>query len=200
MKFLNVLALLGAVVLLAACGSVPERPASEQRQSTDACAGAPRTLLTPASQVEACRKLRQDALTALQRVKMQAVVHPAVAEASVAVVQPQPAETSLYFDLDQAGLGKDADNLLQAHAKYLASHPALMLRIEGNCDERGTDAYNMRLGQKRAAAVMAAMKNHGVEESKMTTVSLGKERPKHAGHGAEVWGLNRRVDLVYLRP
>jgi len=199
MKFFNYLLLLSAAVLSTACGSAPGRPVSGPAQS-QACAGTPKTLLTPSSQTEACRKLRQEAAVATtQPVTLQAVIHPAVTDATAQLAQPRPTASSLYFDLDRAAVGEDSDGLLKAHAKYLASDPAMTVRIEGNCDERGTDAYNITLGQRRAVAVMAALKNRGVRESQMTTVSLGKGQPKHTGQGAETLGLNRRVDLVYLQ-
>jgi peptidoglycan-associated lipoprotein len=84
-----------------------------------------------------------------------------------------------------------------AHARNLASHPNLKMKLEGNTDERGTREYNIGLGERRAQAVRRALMLQGVAESQLTTVSFGAERPAAEGDDEAAWAQNRRVELVY---
>lgn len=106
-------------------------------------------------------------------------------------------ERSVYFDFDVFAVKDDYASLIERQGKYLASKPALAVRIEGNSDERGSSEYNLALGQKRAQAVLQALKVYGVRDSQMEPVSWGKERPKSAGHDESAWAQNRRADVVY---
>ncbi|MFZ2650447.1 MAG: OmpA family protein, partial [Burkholderiaceae bacterium] len=83
------------------------------------------------------------------------------------------------------------------HGKYLGSKPQLAIRIEGNADERGSAEYNLALGQRRAEAVLHALKLFGVRDSQMEAVSWGEERPKLISHDESAWAQNRRADLAY---
>ena len=104
---------------------------------------------------------------------------------------------SIYFDLDSYSVKDSYKDLLETHAKYLLAHPNRKILIQGNTDERGTSEYNLALGQKRAEAVLQALKLMGVPEAQMEAVSLGKEKPKAAGHAENDWAENRRADIVY---
>jgi len=104
---------------------------------------------------------------------------------------------SVYFDFDVFAVKSEYSGLIERHGKYLASKPALAIKIEGNADERGSAEYNLALGQKRAQAVLQALKIYGVKESQMEAVSWGKERPKATGYDETAWAENRRADLVY---
>lgn len=125
---------------------------------------------------------------------------PAPAAATAAA--PEPAATvavrgeSVYFDFDQSQLKGTGQDYLSGFGALLARHPDLKVRIEGNCDERGTSAYNMALGAKRAEAAKAYLVQMGAQDSQITTVSYGKERPKAKGHDEAAWAENRRDDVV----
>jgi len=110
---------------------------------------------------------------------------------------PISTERSIYFDFDVFTIKPDSLKLVEQHGNYLLSKPALSIRIEGNADERGNSEYNLALGQKRAQAVLQALKTYGVKDSQMEAVSWGKERPKATGHDESAWKENRRADLVY---
>lgn len=107
------------------------------------------------------------------------------------------AERSVYFDFDVFAIKSEYSGLIERHGKYLASQPALSIKIEGNADERGSSEYNLALGQKRAQVVLRALKIYGVKDSQMEAVSWGKEHPKSTGHDEAAWADNRRADLVY---
>ena len=106
-------------------------------------------------------------------------------------------ERSLYFDFDQFVIKANDGPLIERQGKYLASKQNLAIRVEGNADERGGREYNLALGQKRADAVVRALKVYGVGEKQLEAVSLGSEKPAMQGHDEVVWAQNRRVDLAY---
>lgn len=106
-------------------------------------------------------------------------------------------DRSVFFDYDVFTIGAVGRQLIERHARYLSAMPSLAIKIEGNPDERGSSEYNLALGQKRAQAVLQALKIYGVKDSQMEAVSWGQERPKATGHDEAAWAMNRRADLVY---
>lgn len=104
---------------------------------------------------------------------------------------------SVYFDYDQFVVKSEFMSVLENHGKFLASNPKVSVRIEGNADERGSAEYNLALGQKRAEAVVKALKIMGVKDTQMEAVSFGKEKPKATGHDEASYAQNRRADIAY---
>jgi peptidoglycan-associated lipoprotein len=104
---------------------------------------------------------------------------------------------SVYFDFDMALVKPEFSSLVERHGKFLTSNPKVVIKIEGNTDERGSAEYNLALGQKRAEAVRQALKIYGVKETQMEAISWGSEKPKTAGHDESAWAQNRRADLQY---
>jgi peptidoglycan-associated lipoprotein len=78
-------------------------------------------------------------------------------------------------------------------AQWLKDHPAVAITVEGHCDERGTKEYNIALGAKRASSVKKALVSNGVEDSRIETISYGKERPAVVGNDEESYKQNRRA-------
>jgi peptidoglycan-associated lipoprotein len=99
----------------------------------------------------------------------------------------------VYFDYNEPTIRADAQTLLASQATWLARYPGVQVRIEGNCDERGTEEYNLALGAKRAAAVKSFLVNHGVDPARIATVSYGKDHPVDTGTGEEAWKHNRNA-------
>jgi peptidoglycan-associated lipoprotein len=97
----------------------------------------------------------------------------------------------VYFDFDQSNIRADAAPVLQGQAQWLLRYPAVRVRIEGNCDERGTREYNFALGARRADAVRDFLVAHGVAAGRISTISYGKEQPIDAGHDEAAWAKNR---------
>src|ERR671938_62269 len=87
---------------------------------------------------------------------------------------------------------------MQAHSKFLLAHRELKLRVEGNCDERGSREYNLALGQRRADSVKRALSLLGVPNKQITAASFGSGKPKARGHNDADWAQNRRSDLIYV--
>ena len=97
----------------------------------------------------------------------------------------------VYFDFDQYSVRADAQPILAAQAAWLQRYGQVRVRIEGNCDERGTREYNLALGARRANSVRDFLVAHGVSSSRIETVSFGKERPLDPGTGEDAWAHNR---------
>ena len=108
------------------------------------------------------------------------------------------AKRSIYFDFDNYTVKSSDQDLIAAHAKYLASHSSAKVRLEGNADERGGREYNLALGQKRSEAVKKSLVLSGVNANAIEAVSFGKEKPQDPGHTESAWAQNRRVDIVYV--
>ena len=97
----------------------------------------------------------------------------------------------VYFDFDQYTLRDDAKAVLDRQAQWLQRYPQVMIRIEGNADERGTREYNLALGARRAESVRAYLSSRGIAGGRISTISYGKERPIDAGSNEEAWARNR---------
>lgn len=110
---------------------------------------------------------------------------------------PLSQKRSVYFDFDQFIVKGEYMSVLENHGKFLASNPKVSVRIEGNADEQGSSEYNLALGQKRAEAVVKALKIMGVKDAQMEAVSLGEEKPKATGHDEASYAQNRRADIAY---
>ncbi len=109
------------------------------------------------------------------------------------------AKRSVYFPLDISVVQAADRPLVEAHAKYLAAHPGTKVRVEGNCDERGSNEYNLALGQRRAEGVKKQLRAGGAGADQVETVSNGEEKPKLTCHAEKCWAENRRADLIYNR-
>jgi peptidoglycan-associated lipoprotein len=102
----------------------------------------------------------------------------------------------VYFDYDKFVVRDDARPTLDSQAAWLARYPAVKVRIEGNCDERGTREYNFALGARRANAVRDYLVGKGLSSARIETVSYGKEKPVDTGTGEEAWSHNRNGHTV----
>lgn len=107
------------------------------------------------------------------------------------------ADTLFFFDFDKSDLKQDALDDLDSHAKYLAADRSAKVRLEGHADERGTRAYNLALGERRANAVARYLVIQGVNRSQIESVSYGEERPLSLSRDENGWSRNRRVELIY---
>ncbi len=104
--------------------------------------------------------------------------------------------TPIYFDFDKSVIRPDAKTTLRKNAHWLKAHPAVKIRIAGNCDERGTVAYNQALGERRAKSAKQYLAALGVAPSRIALISYGKEKPICTEHAETCWQKNRRDDFV----
>ncbi len=102
----------------------------------------------------------------------------------------------VYFDFDQAELRPEARQRLQRNAEFLREHSQFVVTIEGHCDERGTNDYNLALGERRASAALRELVASGVAADALTTVSYGEEKPVCSASEEACWQQNRRAHFV----
>jgi peptidoglycan-associated lipoprotein len=132
--------------------------------------------------VEAADRAREDQ----ERLKMEAE----------AMARDAFVDEEIYFEFDSAALSQDSQIILSSKGSYMKANPDISVTIEGHCDERGTDAYNMALGQRRAEAAMSFLVDMGIDANRLATVSYGEERPEDPGHNEAAWAMNRRDQFV----
>lgn len=184
-----------SVVLLAGCAHEAVRTDTEA-STTSAASGAtsqPRvSVATPSSSVQP----GQNATTSIPQAAPQ--IAAATSQPQNAAVGPalQSSLEKIYFDFDSANLSETARSTLNKNAQLLLKKPAVKIRIEGNCDERGSAEYNLALGERRAKSVQQYLITLGVKGDRITTISFGKEKPAVQGNDEAAWSKNRRAEFV----
>ncbi len=123
---------------------------------------------------------------------------PADVEQLNRVAQQRGLLQDAFFAFDESTLTPDAQAALTASANWLKKNPQYSLLVEGHCDERGTEQYNLALGDRRANAAKEYMVALGVDTNRVRTVSYGEERPFDPGHDEAAWAKNRRAHLVIV--
>jgi peptidoglycan-associated lipoprotein len=107
---------------------------------------------------------------------------------------------TIYFDFDKSAIKSGEQAKLAAAVNYLKSNPRAAVRVEGNCDERGTEEYNRSLGERRALAAREFLVRAGINPNRVDTVSYGEDHPAQPGHNEAAWSKNRRDDFTVLTP
>ena len=119
--------------------------------------------------------------------------------------EPEPLETfdprqilldDIHFDFDKSDLLAEARATLDRHARTLRANPNVKVLIEGHCDERGTEEYNIALGERRAERVRSYLESLGVSALRLRTISYGEMRPNDPRHNEDAWATNRRAHFV----
>jgi len=103
---------------------------------------------------------------------------------------------TIYFDFDKSDIRSDQRSTLNRNAELLSKYKTVRIQIEGHCDERGTNEYNLALGQRRADSAKQYLVEYGISSSRISTVSYGEERPVATGHNESAWAKNRRCEFV----
>lgn len=115
-----------------------------------------------------------------------------IAEARRLVLEP------IYFEYDASELRADAQASLTAKLPILTANPQVRIRVNGHCDERGSDEYNIALGRRRAEMAKRFLTDRGIDASRIETFSFGRERPAMAGSSEESWAKNRRDEFEII--
>ena len=165
-----------ATLMLAACASAPKTTSTQQSSAT-ATPESANTRTLSAAEIEA-RRLAEE------RAQMQAQMQ---------ALQQQ----SVYFDFDQFSVKPEFAGTIQRQADFMKSHSKDVVTLEGNADERGSQEYNLALGEKRADAVSKNLVMLGVPASSLKTSSYGEEKPRLSCHEERCWKENRRVDFAH---
>ncbi len=175
--------------------SKPALPKPEEELAAKAETPSPDTLALQEQE----RRIREEALRE-EALRQKALKEAAAREAAAKeeASKPQGLE-SIYFNFDQAVVREDQKEIMMKNAQWLKGHPQTRIRIEGNCDERGTAEYNLALGQRRADATKDFLEGLGIATKRMQTISYGFERPLVKGVDETTWAKNRRVDFVLIR-
>jgi peptidoglycan-associated lipoprotein len=122
------------------------------------------------------------------------------AQAAPRLAREQFLSENVHFDYNSFTLSGEARQILEQKMQWLVEHSNVAVQIEGHCDERGTVAYNLALGERRANAVKQYLVALGIEPSRLTTISYGEEFALDPGHNEEAWRRNRRAQFAVLNP
>jgi peptidoglycan-associated lipoprotein len=166
---------------VAACGGSKPQPAPAPAQQAAPAAG-PNT-----DSIDAARR---DSIARAQRIADSLRAEQDRLAAAVAAAR-NTITAMIYFDLDKSDLTDQDKASLDQKIPILNANPSLRIRVAGNCDERGSDEYNLALGQRRAAAAKRYLTDHGVDGGRVDVISYGKERPVAQGHDEGAWAQNR---------
>lgn len=177
-----------------------EKGISESKPETSADIKTETISPDKAAESERQKRIREEELRdqALREKALQEERARREAQAREAALKKAKLET-VYFDYDQWSIREDQKALLAQNAEWLKANAQVRVRLEGNCDQRGTAEYNLALGQKRADAVKAFMEGLGISRNRMETISYGFERPADRGQNEAAWAKNRRVDFAPFR-
>ena len=127
-----------------------------------------------------------------EEVVEEVVVEEEVVVAPVAKIPDAVMQEDIYFEFDKSTLTPAAQDNLMRKAEWLRENPDTMVTIGGHCDDRGTNEYNLALGDRRAESAKAFLVDLGIDASRLTTISYGEERPVDPRNNEEAWAKNRR--------
>ena len=175
---------LASVLIVGACKKDPPPPPEPTGPTAEELAEQQRIR----DSIAAAEQARQDSIRAEREA---AAAREAALEAARATLADR-----IHFDYDVAEIRPDAERILRAKLEILRSSPDVMLRIEGHCDERGSNEYNDALGNRRAQAVVDFFTNFGLDESRFAIVSFGEDRPLTPGSSESAWADNRRAEFI----
>ena len=191
MKSVSLLLMLGlsVAVVASSCGKkAPENTtpavdtAAENQRMRDSIA---------AAQAEADRLAREEA----ERLRRQQEADSLAALSRSAEDVRNMLAAMIHFDLDRSNIRPDDMGALDQKVAILQANPDLRIRVGGHCDERGSDEYNLALGNRRAQAAKQYLVSHGIDASRIETQSWGEERPMVDGHDESAWSQNRRAEF-----
>ena len=184
---------IGAAVFAGACGKQQpvEQPAPVANADSAAAAQAEAERL---AREEAERRAREEA----ERVAAQRAADSAAASARASEEVRSTLAAMIHFDYDKSNVRPDDAGTLDQKVAILQANPDLRIRIHGHCDERGSDEYNLALGNRRAQAAKQYLVSHGIDGSRIETQSWGEERPLVDGHDEGAWSQNRRDEFEII--
>jgi len=167
------------------------------------CAKKPEPIVDTGPTAEELEQARLDSIASAEALVAaeRAAADKAAMEAAEAarLEAEQNAKSSLqvvYFDLDRSNLNTDGRQAAEFDAGVLQQYTGWNILIEGHCDERGSDEYNLALGERRANTLKEFFVNYGIDAARISTVSYGEERPADPAHNNDAWDKNRRAVLV----
>lgn len=148
------------------------------------------------AQEDAARRAAEEAAARRRADSLAAAEAAARNSAGTAASMRATLTQMVHFDYDQSNVRPEDQAILDAKVPILRDNPAVTLQIAGHTDERGSDEYNLALGERRASAAKRYLTEHGVADSRLETISYGEERPIAQGHDESAWAQNRRDEFV----
>ena len=158
--------------------------------------------------IDGAKKEAKEEMPAIkeERVAEQPIMEASKEKVEAAVVDELGAITektgmllTVYFDFDRFTIRDDMQSVFEKNAEWLKKNSNVKIRIEGHCDERGTNEYNIALGERRAQSIREYLVNYGINPSRLSTISYGEEKPVAAGHDEDSWTKNRRGEFVIVK-
>jgi len=194
-----VLLLVGSSFMLAAsCAKKPVEvepavvaPAVEEEEAkARAEAEAEARRLAAEEEARAVQKALEEQRLREERMREQAIERKELAE------RERFLNEDIHFEFDKSRLLPEAKEILKRKAEWLTAHPDVSVIVEGHCDERGTNEYNIALGDRRARSAEMFLVDMGIAPGRLITISYGEESPLDPGHNEEAWAKNRRAHFV----
>jgi len=186
---------LGAAVVAAGCGKkTPQQIAPVANADSAAAAERARQDSIAAAQAEADRRAREEA----DRVARQKTADSLAALGRTSDEVKSMVAAMIHFDYDKSSVRPDDAGTLDQKVAILQANPELKIRVHGHCDERGSDEYNLALGNRRAQAAKQYLVSHGIDASRIETQSWGEEKPLVDGHDESAWSQNRRDEFEII--
>lgn len=194
MRRLHFLVLVGltAVVAAAACGGPPPPPPPPE-PNQDSIAAEQARLDSIRRAEEEAERLRREA-----EERERAARESAAERARIADELRNTLAVFIHFDFDRSEIRSGDAGILDQKVAILMANPNLRIRIAGHCDERGSDEYNLALGNRRATSAKQYLVSHGVDAGRIETVSFGEERPVAMGRDEDSWAQNRRSEFEII--
>lgn len=191
-KWIIVAMLLVIPAMLFSVSCAKKTVVAEPMTDTAADEAARQAELEKQKAMEREKQLEEERLAAEQaeKLKAEALAHDAM------MLKNRFLNENIYFAFDTAVLDMQAQELLKEKATWMRNNPTAKVVIEGNCDERGTNAYNLALGERRAESAKAFLVNLGIPAARIATISYGEEKPADPAHNEEAWAKNRRDVFV----
>jgi peptidoglycan-associated lipoprotein len=192
MKSVSLLLALGlgaAVFAAASCGGkpAPQNPTPAQPNADSAAAAA----RAHQDSIDEANRQQQEA----ERVRKQREADSLAALARASDDVRNTLATMIHFDYDKSSVRSDDTGALDQKVAILQANPDLKIRVAGHCDERGSDEYNLALGNRRAQAAKQYLVSHGIDAGRIETQSWGEEKPLVQGHDESSWSQNRRDEF-----
>jgi len=187
---LIVLGLVAAMVAAACGGGIPEPEAAPTPMPATVDTAAERAAADSIAAEEE-RRRREEA----ERIQRQREADSLAALSRSGEEVRAMLATMIHYDYDKADIRPDDGAGLDAKVSILQANPNLRIRIHGHCDERGSDEYNLALGNRRATAAKQYLVNRGIDASRIETQSWGEERPIAQGMTEDAWAQNRRAEF-----
>lgn len=185
-----------------------EEPISAVQTAPPTAQPAPAEVARPAQPTQEARPEAQGGATAQPMTETTTTREPAVAqeapkagkaETAAPAAELQAELQKIYFNFDSADLSEESRSTLSKNAEYLSKQSSVKVQIEGHCDERGSDDYNIALGERRAKAAKDYLVNLGIGSDRLATISYGEEKPVDQGHDDAAWAKNRRAEFVIAK-